>query len=207
VGSETTRERILTVAWQVARARGSVDFTLAEVANEAGVSRQAVYLHFASRPGLLLEMARSIDHRAGFVTAVAAARQLPPRRGFEQVLRLWFEHLGEILPVARALEAAAVTGADGAGAYQDRMEAWRETLQLTVAALADAGQLRPEWSVAEAADWLWARTHPAAYEFLVSNRGWSAKAVADRTVESVIHELIRPTRQGTRSSRTDHRAG
>jgi AcrR family transcriptional regulator len=201
VGSEPTRERILSVAWGVARQRGSVDFTLAEIAGEAGVSRQALYLHFASRAGLLLEMARSIDHRAGFVTAVAAARELPPRRGFERILRLWFEHLGEILPVARALEAAAITGEDGARAYQDRMEAWWKTLHITVAALADAGRLRPEWSVAEATDWVWARTHPAAYDFLVGHRSWSSEAVTDRTVDSVLAEVTTSARRNARARR------
>ena len=189
MASEPTRERILSVAWAMARERRSVDFTLAEVASQAAVSRQAVYLHFANRAGLLLEMARTIDHESGFVAAVAAARELPPLHGFERILRLWFEHLGEILPVARALEAAAITGADGAGAYRDRMEAWWETLRITVAALADASHLRPEWSVEEATDWVWARTHPAEYEFLVRQREWPSAVVTDRTARSVLAEM------------------
>jgi len=39
---------------------------------------------------------------------------------------------------ARALEAAAITAEDGADAFHDRMQAWRETLRATIRAGADA---------------------------------------------------------------------
>ena len=186
---EPTRERILSAAWEIAQERSSVEFTLAEVASRAGVSRQALYLHFDNRTGLLVEMARRVDHRTGFVSRVAAARKRPALQGFRQVLRLWYGHLDEILPVARALEAAAITGAEGAKAYHDRMQAWRETLRISISALSDAGLLRREWTVDEAADWVWARTQPGTYEYLVRQCGWSAKAVTERTIRSVLAEL------------------
>jgi AcrR family transcriptional regulator len=189
VDGEPTRERILSAAWQIARERGSVEFTLAEVASQAGVSRQALYLHFDNRTGLLVEMARRADHRSGFISGVAAARKKPALQGFRQILRLWYGHLDEILPVARALEAAAITGAEGAKAYHDRMQAWRETLRISVAALAEAGLLRRDWTVDQAADWVWARTQPGAYDYLVRQCGWTAKAVTDRSIRSVISEL------------------
>lgn len=186
---EPTRERILSAAWQIARERGSVEFTLAEVATMAGVSRQALYLHFDSRTGLLVEMARRIDHSTGFVSRIAATRKAPALTGFEKVLRLWYRHLDEILPVARALEAAAITGAEGAKAYHDRMQAWRDTLRISVEALDGAGLLRPQWSVEDAADWVWARTQPGIYDDLVRRRGWPAGKVAERTIRSIVAEL------------------
>jgi AcrR family transcriptional regulator len=189
VDPEPTRERILSAAWSIARERGSVEFTLAEVASLAGVSRQALYLHFDSRAGLLLEMARSIDHRSGFVKRVADTRKHPALQGFRRVLQLWYDHLGEILPVARALEAAAVTGAEGAKAYHDRMGAWRSTLAISIAALSDAGLLRPEWTVDLAADWVWARTQPGAYEHLVRHSGWTAKALKERAIPSIVRDI------------------
>lgn len=186
---EPTRERILSAAWSIARERGSVEFTLAEVASLAGVSRQALYLHFENRAGLLLDMARRIDHRSGFVKRVADARKRPARQGFDRILRLWFDHLDEILPVARALEAAAVTGAEGAGAYHDRMDAWRSTLAISVGSLSDAGLLRPEWTVDQAADWVWARTQPSAYEYLVRRCGWTTSVMKERTIRSIVRDI------------------
>jgi AcrR family transcriptional regulator len=189
VADEPTRERLLSAAWQVARERGSVQFTLAEVANLAGVSRQALYLHFDNRAGLLVEMARRIDHTSGFVSRVAAARKRSALPAFRQVLRLWYEHLGEILPVALALEAAAITADEGATAYHDRMQAWHETLRISIAALADAGRLRREWTVDQATDWVWARTQPTTYEYLVRQRRWSSDTVTERTIRSIVGEL------------------
>jgi AcrR family transcriptional regulator len=186
---EPTRERILSVAWKIARERGSVEFTLAEIASLAGVSRQALYLHFDNRAGLLVEMARRIDHSSGFVSRVAATRKRPALQGFRQVLRLWHEHLAEILPVARALEAAAITADEGGQAYHDRMDAWRATLRISVAALAEGGLLRREWTVDQAADWAFARTQPANYEYLVRQRRWPARTLAERTIRSLVAEL------------------
>jgi AcrR family transcriptional regulator len=189
VDAEPTRERILSVAWKIARERGSVEFTLAEVASLAGVSRQALYLHFENRAGLLVEMARRIDHSSGFVSRLAATRKRAALPGFRQVLRLWHEHLAEILPVARALEAAAITADEGARAYHDRMDAWRETLRISVVALAEARLLRREWTVDQATDWAFARTQPANYEYLVRQRGWSARTTTERTIRSLVAEL------------------
>jgi AcrR family transcriptional regulator len=208
VEGEPTRERILSAAWRVARERGSVEFTLAEIAAQAGVSRQALYLHFDNRAGLLVEMARRIDHGSGFVTRVAATRKLPALKGFRQVLRLWYDHLAEILPVARALEAAAITGAEGSTAYHDRMRAWRETLRISVAALADGGHLRREWTVDHATDWVWMRTQPANYEYLVSHRHWPAATATQRLIRSILAELTTATapRVGHGSAKDDARS-
>jgi AcrR family transcriptional regulator len=188
-----TQERILSAAWEVARERGSVQFTLAEIASLAGVSRQAVYLHFDNRAGLLVEMARRIDHSSGFVSRIAATRKRPALLGFRQVLRLWYEHLGQILPVARALEAAAITADEGATAYHDRMQAWHETLRISITALADAGLLRREWTADQATDWVWARTQPANYDYLVRQRGWPSRTATDRTIRSIVTDLTTST--------------
>jgi AcrR family transcriptional regulator len=175
----------------MARERGSVDFTLAEVGRLAGISRQAVYLHFDNRAALLTEMARRADHTSGFVSRLAASRALPALAGFVEVLRLWFGHLPEILPIARALEAAAMTGQDGSAAYTDRMNDWHETLRISMDALAERGELRAGWTVAEAADWAWAQTHPRTYDHLVTNRGWPPAKVAAQITGSLLGELTR----------------
>jgi hypothetical protein len=88
------------------------------------------------------------------VSRIAATRKRPALPGFRQVLRLWYEHLSEILPVALAL-GAAITADEGAQAYHDRMRAWHGTLRTSITALADAGRLRREWTVDQATDWVW----------------------------------------------------
>ena len=117
-----SRERILETAYQVVREHGASAVTMAGIADAAGLSRQMVYVHFRSRAGLLTAMARDHDRRSGFAARVAAARELPPAEALERLLRDWLAYVPEILPVARALEAAAITGEAGGDAWHNRMD-------------------------------------------------------------------------------------
>ena len=163
--------------------------TLADVGRAADVSRQAVYLHFTNRAGLLRAMAKHVDRRSGFVDRLAATRALPPQR-LERTLREWFAYLPLILPIARALEAAAITGDDGADAYHERMSEWREALYRASAALDRSDALAPGWTVDEAADWIWAAVHPSRYHHLVTERGWPPERVGDRTITTLLGALL-----------------
>jgi AcrR family transcriptional regulator len=187
-----TRDRILDAAWALAAERGVAGLTLAEVGRAAGVSRQAVYLNFENRAGLLLAMARRTDEASGFVARIAATRELPARERFLAVLHAWLAHLPTILPVARALEAATITGDEGAAVYQERMEQWRRVVGGAVRALATAGELRDEWAPEEATDWVWAHTHPSVDHHLRVERGWSQDRVASRLVDGVSREILIP---------------
>ena len=193
-----TRDRLLDAAWLEATERGVESLTLGRVAGRAGVSRQAVYLHFGNRSTLLVEMARRIDRSSGFRSRLADARKRPPRAAFRRTLAAWFAYLPTILPVHRALEAAALVGGDGAEAYLDRMRDWRDGLRIDVARLAEAGLLAQRWEVDTATDWVWAAVHPTTFHHLVDERGWSPDRVASTTVGALERELYEPRpRQGS----------
>jgi AcrR family transcriptional regulator len=191
VVAEDTRNRLLDGAWELVAEHGLEQLTLAAVAQRAGVSRQAVYLHFGNRATLLVEMARRIDRSSGFLGEVAAARSQSPVPALRALLDAWFAYLPTILPVARALEAAAITGSEGAEAYTDRMEDWREGLRLAVERVHGSGGLSERWDVEAATDWLWALVHPTAFHHLVHERGWRAEAMRARTLDVVERELLR----------------
>jgi len=114
--------RTRRAARKLVRDRGTNGVTIAEIAAAAGVSRQLIYFHFQNRAGLLVAMARHHGVRSGFVERVAASRSLPAVEGLEVLLREWCDYIPEILPVARALEAAVITGDEGGRAWQDRMD-------------------------------------------------------------------------------------
>jgi tetracycline repressor-like protein len=163
-----TRARILDTAWKLVGERGVEAVTVADVAAAAGVSRQLVYVHFENRAGLLVAMARRHDVRSGFA------------------------YLPEILPVARALEAAAVNGDEGGAAWRDRMDDLREVLAAAVDRVATDGRLTRGWTPATATDWVWARAQPSAFAHLVTDRGWSPRDYADRAVPSILAEVVSP---------------
>jgi AcrR family transcriptional regulator len=165
--------------------------TLAEVGSRAGVSRQAVYLHFRNRASLLVEMTRRVDQTSGFVERFAAARRRPAREAFRAVLVEWYAYVPSILPVLRALEAAATTGDEGGEAYLERMADWRRALGLVVIALDRDRALAPGWDVESATDWVWAQVHPATYDHLVVERRWTREAVASAVIGTLEAALLR----------------
>jgi AcrR family transcriptional regulator len=185
--TSTTRDRLLEAAWREVTRRGVTELTLARVAARAGVSRQTVYLQFGNRSTLLVEMARRIDRTSGFIERLAAARTVASRDAFRRVLEVWFDYLPTILPVARDLEASALSGGDGAEAYRDRMTDWREAIHITVARVSD--DLHVRWTVDTASDWTWAQVHPTNYHHLVTEREWTPEFTV-RTLIGALHREL-----------------
>ena len=168
-----SRERILETAFQLVREQGASAVTMAGIADAAGLSRQMVYVHFRSRAGLLTAMARDHDRRSGFAARVAAARALPPAEALERLLREWLAYVPEILPVARALEAAAITGEAGGDAWRDRMD----DLHGVFRAAFERVELAPGWTV-DSRDRLGVGARAAErLGHLVGERGWDAERV------------------------------
>jgi AcrR family transcriptional regulator len=181
-----TPTRILEAAWELVLERGTVDVTVADIAAAAGVSRQLVYFHFDNRAGLLTAMARHRDESSGFIDEVAASRTMSPAEGLEHLLRAWCDYMPTIVPVARALEASLVTGDDGGSAWRQRMGELRAALRMALGRV----DLAPDWTVDQAADWAWSRIQPTTWQHLVGERGWSAEEYTDRTVASLLRELL-----------------
>jgi AcrR family transcriptional regulator len=187
-----SRARILDTAWGLVRERGVGAVTVADIAAATGVSRQLLYVHFENRAGLLRAMARRHDVRSGFAGRAAEAGSLPPVAALERLLRLWFDYLPEILPVARALEAAAINGDEGGLAWRDRMDDLRAMFAAAVDRVERDGRLAGGWTVPEATDWVWARAQPATFAHLVGDRAWPAAGYADRAVASILSEVVAP---------------
>jgi AcrR family transcriptional regulator len=187
-----SRARILDTAWGLVRERGIDAVTVADIAAATGVSRQLLYVHFENRAGLLKAMARRHDVRSGFAGRAAETGALPPVAALERLLRLWFAYLPEILPVARALEAAAVNGDEGGLAWRDRMGDLRELFAAAVGRVAGDGRLAAGWTTTTATDWIWARAQPATFAHLVVDRAWPAADYTDRAVRSILSEVVSP---------------
>lgn len=194
ISDRGTRSRILEAAWALVDEGGTtVGVTVAEIAAAAGVSRQLVYFHFENRAGLLMAMARHHDVRSGFAERVAALGELPPVEGLEGLVRAWCGYVPEILPVARALEAAEITGDEGGAAWRDRMGDLWEALRAAVGRVDQAGRLAKGWTVETATDWVWARSHLTNWQHLVGERGWSAQDYEELAVRSILAEVLAPT--------------
>jgi AcrR family transcriptional regulator len=187
-----TRDRILQLAWDRVAALGDASLSLVDLAREAEVSRQTLYLLFGSRAGLLLAMVEHRDARSAIVPRLAQARQaMTLDDAFEPYVRAWFEYLPEVFPVARALAAAARLGdRDAQAAWDSRTKLLRGGFLQMTRRLHDAGALRPGWTAAAAADWLFGMTHVDAWQHLVVEANWKPKDAVDRIVATLRETLL-----------------
>ena len=187
---DVTKARILEAAWDLVADRGVEDVTLADVAAAAGVTRQLVYFHFSNRAGLLVAMARHRDDVSGFREQVAGALRRPGLEALESLIAAWLAYVPVVLPVALALEASVARGGAEASAWHDRMDDLRAAIRVAVEGVRREGRLAEGWTVDEAADWVWARTHVATHRHLVVERGWRRDAYARRTIASVLADVV-----------------
>ncbi len=154
---------------------------MSDIAKAAGISRQALYLHFPARSDLLISTTRYVDE----VLNVGA--RLEPvwnaATGAEQLnalIAFWGEHVQQIYGVARALLSMRESDAAAASAWDERMDAVREGCRTAMEALHRDGQLSDDWSVETGTDLLWTMVSIPSWEQLTAGCGWTQDDYVER---------------------------
>jgi AcrR family transcriptional regulator len=169
-----TRTSILQAARRLLEERGYHGVGLDRIARTAGVSRQAVYLHFGSKAGLLLALVDWIDQTGPLPRlAQRVAEATTGLEALDRLVELHAAYVPRILPIATVLETARRADPDAAAAWDDRMRLRHEAASSVVQRLAREGTLAEGITVTEAADFLWALTSVQTCEQLMAERGWS----------------------------------
>jgi len=183
--SNATRAAILEAAWRHLENEGTAGLRMGTVAREAGFSRQAVYLHFGNRGGLLLALVQYVDTklRLGDLLGEVGEAHTPSER-VERQLAVTAHYAPRIHSVAQIFERDRYTDTDIRQAWEDRMEGRRRGLRSPLEQLGDEGRLRPEWPVERAVDALWAMGLPAVHQALVVERTWSPEDHARLLIET-----------------------
>ncbi len=172
-GDPTTRERILQGAWELLEEKQS-SVPLADVAKRAGVSRQAVYLHFGDRTTLLIAVVDFIDRSLGAEERIAHILSAPS--GVEALSRLIAElssFTEQIDSVARVIETGRDHDPGLAAAWEDRMQGRKQITRMITTRLEEEGSLAPDWTVDTASELLYALSSPATWHLVVRNLGWT----------------------------------
>ncbi|MEM8681901.1 MAG: TetR/AcrR family transcriptional regulator [Pseudomonadota bacterium] len=176
-----TRRRILDATAQSlveSRGRGA---KMGEIAKAAGISRQAVYLHFASRSELLIAAFRHLGDSLDVKSRLAPSRTA--KTGVERVERyieFWGSYLPEIYGLAKALLIAQDTDVAAADAWRDRMVAMRDGCRAAIDALVADGMLADEWKRDEAIDAFMALLQVSNWEYLTQECGWTNERYIER---------------------------
>jgi AcrR family transcriptional regulator len=172
-----TRERILKESWRLLAANRGKNVRLEDIAKAAEVSRQAVYLHFHSRPELLIATVRYVDEALGLVNRIEpfleACRREDGLAALDAFVEFWGNYIPEIYGLAKALLAVQETDAAAAAAWKDRMDDLYSGCRGVVEQLQREGRLAPEWSIEEASDLFWTSLSIATWDHLTVERRWT----------------------------------
>jgi AcrR family transcriptional regulator len=189
-----TRERILQETWHLMEQRRGQGVRIEDIAKAAEVSRQAVYLHFGSRAGLLIATVRYVDEALGLAERLRPV--LKRQSGAEMLdayVIFWANYIPDIYGLAKALLAVRETDEAAAAAWADRMNALYQGCADTVQCLVIEERLALEWTPEEAADFFWVALSIETWEHLTTERGWSQEQYIRRTQEVLKKALLRRT--------------
>jgi len=190
--SSTSRPVILGATKDLISREGP-GFSLAEVAAEAGVSRQAVYLHFGSRAGLLVALVRNMDEEAGIRESLEKALSAgEPLEAMRRFVTEWLRFAVEIQPIASTLFAARGTDEAAADAWEDRARELRAGFRSLANRLKKSGHLREGLSAETAADLIWALCSIPVVEQLTVDLAWSKSRIIRETTAATISAVTAP---------------
>ena len=185
-----TRRKILEACLALLEEGAGSGIRMSDIAKRAGVSRQALYLHFQSRGELIIAATLLQDEREGAQERLTASREATSGRArLSAFVQAWCGYIPVIYPVARTILYLAETDSEVASAWMQRMEDMREGCEAAIVALSRDGDLPGPFDVACATDLLWALLSVRQWELLCQQRGWSQESYA-REMEAAALRLF-----------------
>jgi AcrR family transcriptional regulator len=187
----STRQRLLEAAEAILKREGIGGLTMKGVGREAGVSRQAVYLHFKERADLLVALVEQLerDDEQAYLRVRGA-------RSGELAVREWAEAQASkgprIAEMARALDALRREDSAAAAAWRRRATGRLILASRMVERLSKERAIHGSWSPAVAAILLAEVTSFRFWDDLVGEAGLSHAAYVEIVVATVFATLAAP---------------
>jgi AcrR family transcriptional regulator len=189
------RRAVLAAARKRFLAQGYAATTIAEIAQDAGVSVETVYKVFANKAGVLKALfdvsVTGDDDPIPMIQrdVIQDVRNAPEAA---RKIKIYTKHLAATMPHSAPIQLLA---RDGAASSPDAAKVWKQIREETFTAmkmfssdLASTGQLRV--TATQARDLLWTYHAPELYELLVLERGWSAARYGDFIAQALLHALL-----------------
>mgnify|MGYP005990365801 CR=1 FL=1 len=169
-----TRARILESAVELLESGTGSAVRISDIAKAAGISRQAVYLHFPKRADLLTAATRYLDEKNDVDARLAESRSAPTGLvRLDAWVAVWGNYIPEIYGIGKALMAMMDSDEEARVAWEDRMQAVRHGCAAVVSDLARDGQLVSSLSQEKATDILWMLLSVRNWELLRHECGWT----------------------------------
>jgi AcrR family transcriptional regulator len=179
--SRRTRAAVLATARRLLEEEGFCGLTMNAVAERAGVTRRAVYLHFGSRAELVSALFDHVAESEGLQRSLAPVWDAPDA---DCALAEWAQHVARYHPrlldvdlaVARESDRDPDAAAHRARVMREKLKGCRRLADRLVA----EGRLRPGWKSDTAADMIFYLDSGELVGGLLRQRGWSRRLFAER---------------------------
>lgn len=187
-----TRGKILKATWKLLEKGQGSEVRMSDIAKEAGVSRQAVYMHFPTRTDLLVATTLYLDEVKNVDERLAASRSA--ETGVERIdafMEAWGNYIPEIYGVAKALMIMGDTDEAARNAWDGRLQAVRDGCRVAIKALKRDEMLVQDYTVDDATDLLSALLSVRTWEHLTSDCGWSQETYMEKIKLTVRRSIMR----------------
>lgn len=178
--SRRTRAALLAAAREIIEQEGFGSLVMAEVAARAGVSRRAVYLHFASRSHLVNALFEHVAESEGLADSTRPVWEAVDGAA---ALDEWAQHLGRyhprLIPISRAMDRVSQDDADATGHRERVVGAQLANCRRLAGRLEEEGRLADPWTSESATEMLWALISTDMIERLIVDRSWPAERFAE----------------------------
>ena len=196
--SRRTREAVLAATRVILESDGFEALTMTAVASRAGISRQAVYLHFRTRTELVTALFGYMAEQEGLSESLGSVRDAPDA---VTALREWARHLAgyhpRLMAVDRAIDRVRHVDADAAR-YRETIDARQmANCRMLAERLAGEARLADPWTVDTAADMLWSLIATDLFERLRA-RDWTTAAATEHLQAMFERTFVRPEGPGGR---------
>ncbi len=185
-----TRDRILKAALKLLEASQGKGVRMTDIAKRAGISRQALYLHFSTRAELLIATTYYLDEVKGVEDRLVPSRTA--QSGIERLdafIEAWGTYIPEIYGIAKALLAMRDTDEAAAEAWDERMQDMREGCEAAINALNRDKMLSLDHSPNQATDILWTMLSVRNWEQLTIECGWPQEKYIE-TLKSLARRIF-----------------
>jgi AcrR family transcriptional regulator len=190
---ENTRTRILESTWRLMEQRKGLGVRMSDIAKNAGISRQALYLHFPSRAELMIATAIYVDEVKRLNERLVAFEKASTGvELLETLVEVWGNYIPEVYGIAKALLNARDSDEAANAAWIDRMACLYDACQSVIEALEREDTLTPDWTRQEAIELLSTLMSIQNWEQLIFERGWSNKQYVDRMKVTLKRIFIDP---------------
>lgn len=164
---------------------------MSEIAKNSGVSRQALYLHFASRAELLIATTHYVDDIKGLERQLDRVRQC--QSGLEMLkafIEVWGNYIPEIYSVSKALIVSKENDEASATAWKEIMGCLHKICDKIVKTLFKENKLSSHWTQQHASDFLYTLVSISNWEQLTLECQWSNKQFVSHIDHTAMKALL-----------------